>query len=388
MRHVALLAASFLGSIAVVLLERGLYFFTENQFSFSRTANLWLGLTFGLSYVVGALASHTIAVRFGERRVLLVNTAGQVAIMLALTFAPQPATVWACFPPFGLLSGGMWPIIESYVTAGLAARRMLTVVGRFCIAWSAAVPVALMASGPLIASRWPPSVFVLGALCCVAIGGLFLLLPARPLHLAHDDPQRPDPARTQRYEHLLTASRWSMLGAYALLFLLAPLMPYILVGKLQLSTEVATTVASLIDWARFAAFALLGWMTAWYGRASPLVVAVLLMPASFLTILFGPSVTWVVIGEVVFGLISGLVYYGALYYALALKNAAVEAGGAHEALVGSGFVIGPLCGLVGLGLADAVGSYVPGMLIGVAPLVLVCAVAALRPLLGLRPAST
>lgn len=384
MQRLALLIATFLGSAAVIFLERGIYFYTKDQFDFSRSANLWLGLIFGLSYVLGALLSHGIAARFGERRVLLATVTGQVLAVLAIVLVPQPLTVWIVFPPYGVFSGGMWPVVESYTTAGLASKKMLKVVGRFCIAWSSAVPIALAISGPLIESRWPVSLFVVGLAFYAVVGAVFLALPAHPTHLAHDDPQRPDPLRLERYQKLITSSRWSMLAAYALLFLLAPLMPQILEDKLKLSTAVATPIASIIDWARLAAFLLLMFVTAWYGRALPLLAAVVLMPIGFLLVLFGTSVSVVIAGEVVFGLVSGLVYYAALYYALATKNAAVEAGGAHEALIGAGFALGPMCGLVGLGMADVTGSYVQGMMIGVGPMVLACAALAVRPLARLR----
>src|SRR5690606_836973 len=132
-------------------------------------------------------------------RALLATVLGQVAALAALTVWPSPAMVWMAFPPFGVLCGGMWPIIESYVTAGLTSRRMLATVGRFCIAWSSAVPLAVALSGPLIESSWPASLFVAAFACYAVVFVMFLRLPARPAHLAHDDPARPDPEKLARY---------------------------------------------------------------------------------------------------------------------------------------------------------------------------------------------
>lgn len=383
MQRTGLLVATFIGSFGVVLLERGLYFFTEDVFAFDQPTNLWLGLVFGVSYVAGALGSHATAARFGEKRVLLGLCGLQVVVLGVLTATPRPAVTWAMFPAFGLISGMTWPIVESYVSAGLTTRQLLRVIGRFCIGWSAAVPAAVVVSGPMIESRWPASLFALAALCFVVVGAFFLRLPSRPAHTPEDHPDRPDAARLARYRALMVGSRWSLIASYAMLFLLAPLLPFILGVKLGLSTSGATAFASMMDWTRVAAFAALGYLTFWYGRATPLLAAVVLLPVSFLMVLFGPSLAWVAAGELVFGLLSGLVYYASLYYAVAYKNAAVEAGGGHEALIGGGFALGPMFGLVGLWLGGVTGGYVSGMVLGTAPLLLLCIVGGAAPLVRL-----
>jgi hypothetical protein len=88
----------------------------------------------------------------------------------------------------------------------------------------------------------------------------------------------------------------------------------------------------------------------------------------------------VVLGEIVFGVLSGVTYFAALYYAMVVKNASVDAGGAHEGLIGLGFSLGPGVGLIGHALARTGGSYLGGVLLGVAPLLIVCVWGAFKPL--------
>ena len=45
----------------------------------------------------------------------------------------------------------------------------------------------------------------------------------------------------------------------------------------------------------------------------------------------------------IFGM--GVTYYAALYYAMAVGRAEVNAGGTHEAFIGGGYAMGPLIGL-------------------------------------------
>ncbi len=67
-----------------------------------------------------------------------------------------------------------------------------------------------------------------------------------------------------------------------------------------------------------------------------------------------------------------MVYYSSLYYAMIVKNASVEAGGGHEGLIGAGFALGPVAGLVGVALQPALGSAVLGMVLGVGPVFVAC----------------
>ena len=43
-----------------------------------------------------------------------------------------------------------------------------------------------------------------------------------------------------------------------------------------------------------------------------------------------------------------MTYYAALYYAMSVGRAKVDAGGTHEALIGGGYMFGPLVGLMTL----------------------------------------
>ena len=113
------------------------------------------------------------------------------------------------------------------------------------------------------------------------------------------------------------------------------------------------------------------------------------LPAGFLLILLGNSLPLLILGEVIFGIAAGFAYTSALYYALVAANASVDAGGAHEGLIGLGIAAGPLSGLAGQLMVAA-----PGVAGGIAPatalafsttpVIAVCMVGALRSLLRPR----
>ena len=78
-------------------------------------------------------------------------------------------------------------------------------------------------------------------------------------------------------------------------------------------------------------------------------------------------------------------YTASLYYALVVKNASVDAGGAHEALIGLGFVLGPVAGLVGGALAKPLGRD-GGFFWAVLPIIVASVVGASRSVMPPRKA--
>ena len=378
-----LILLTFVENFAIILIERGIYFYSKERLGFSVTANLWLALAFGTAYVLGALISNRISVRIGEKRLLQATIIGQLIGYAVLVVWPTPVPIYAVNATLGLFNGLKWPVVESYISAGFSPAQTARAVGWFNITWASAMLLSVVAAGPLIA--WARrALFVVCGL--MSIFSLLLTRPmlTRPVHMAHDHPDRPPPAQIARIRHLLRASRWSMFVSYAALFLLSPLMPRIFMDRLGFSVVAGTALSALLDAARVVAFVQLNRYGGWHNRALPLVVCLVALPAGFFMVLFGQSLWIVLAGEVLFGWIGGMVYYAALYYAMVAENASVDAGGGHEAMIGLGFAVGPTGGLIGTALAPAVGGYLIGVAVGIGPVFAVCVAGAGVALAHLR----
>lgn len=343
-RQYRLLTLSFVESLGTVLLERGAYFYTHEVLRFSDLANLALALMFGVVYAVGALCSHTLAARLGERRLLLLTLAALLALHVVLAGWPRGVVLVLAYQAVGLVQGLKWPVIESYVAAGHTPEATLGVLSRFNVSWALAVPVGVALTGPLVASPSPTSLFWLAAAGNVVALALAAALPARPPHRAETASSALDTATQEQYVALLRSARWAMIASYSFLFLVAPLLPGVFT-RLSLPVHEATVLASLLDVIRVIAFGALGVFVGWRGRSSPLLLSLVALPAGLGLMLFSPNVWWLLLGELVFGLAAGLTYYAALYYAIVLGSASVEAGGAHEGLIGIGLALGPLSGI-------------------------------------------
>lgn len=374
---------AFLESFVSAMVERGISFYAEHELGFTQSQNLLLSLLFGAAYVVGALGSHRASHRLGERAWLIVMVLTHIALHLVLALEPGTVMVFILTTLLGASSGSKWPVVESYATAGMTPRASVGAVGHFNLAWSSAVVPAVALSGMLI-EAWPPSLFLAPAILNAFVIVMIYALPREPVHLAHDHPERPNDRHVVRLKSLLASSRWSMFGSYTLLFLLAPLLPYIFRDRLSFDPGPATAMVALIDLTRFVTFAVMQRYIGWHGKRSVLLWTIALMPVGFLMTLLGSDLATVLTGEVLFGIAAGLTYYAALYYAMVVQNAAVEAGGAHEGFIGSGFVVGPAIGLAGIFLGGSAIDTPSTLALTTAPFLVICAAGALWALRNAR----
>lgn len=387
---IALFILTFLESIAGTLLQRGLYFYTHENLGFTQNQNLWVAFGFGATYIVGAFASHALAKRIGERRLLQACLLALLTVHSILALFPAAWLLVVGVFATAIIQGAKWPVVESYVSAGRPPKQLLPLLSRYNVTWASAGFLAIGFTGAIVGTGVPSLFFWLPALLNVASAILALKLPPAPQHLEHTHPERPHESELHSMRALLGSARWSMTGSYALLYVLAPLMPSIL-AQLALPVTLATPVASVLDAVRVISFGLLGAFAGWHGKRLPMWLTLAALPAGFLLILLGHSLSLVLLGEVIFGLAAGFAYTAALYYALVSENASVDAGGAHEGLIGLGLGLGPLSGLAGQLLVSPPGRAGSGLTpfsalaVTTAPVIAICVLGALRALF--RPLS-
>lgn len=374
-----LMTMTVLESVASALIQTGIFFYTQHRLGFTATDNLLLAVLHGSVYIAGALASHPVSARLGERRTLLTILGIQATVTAALPWLPGSAAIWFGSPVLLALYGVKWPVVETFVVAGRTPRQASRVIGRFNVTWSTATAMMGLGMGALIALGASPLFYVSAAMTLGTIVFCARKLPTALGHLAHDHPERPDPQLARHYGRLLRSARWSLLVALGLQQIAMPLLPSIM-NNLGVGVVSATALATLMFWSRTAAFAWMGARPGWHGKKPLLAVTALALPASAIAILHGASLASVLIAQVVFGAAGGVAYMASLYYAMVIKNASVDAGGAHEAIIGSGFVAGPLVGLLSRKLSAVVSPALLGMTLGLSPLIAAGLLGGLWPL--------
>jgi DHA1 family chloramphenicol resistance protein-like MFS transporter len=384
---IALFILTFAESVAATLLQRGLYFYTHEHLGFTENQNLWVAFGFGATYILGAFGSHGLAKRFSERGVLVGCMVALLGIHAVLALFPAAWLLVVGVLLSAAVQGAKWPVVESYVSAGREPRQLLSLLGRYNVTWATAGFVAIGITGAIVGNGSPALFFWLPAMLNVISIACAWRFPAKPPHLEHSHPARPAEGELQRMRALLGSARWSMTASYALLYVLAPLMPSLL-AQLALPITLATPVNSLLDATRVLTFGALGALGGWHGKRAPLWLTMAALPVGFLLILLGNSLPLLILGEVIFGVAAGFAYTSSLYYALVSENASVDAGGAHEALIGIGIGLGPLSGLAGQLLVrpEAAGGLQPFVALAVTttPIIAVCVLGAVRSLFRLR----
>lgn len=382
---VPVLVLTGLNSLGTGAVQTGVFFLLQIAYGYGTRENLLYGVCMYAAYVGGALSigpmlrrrtgpdrvpRRGIFAKMSTRRVLVSLVLAQAMLSLLPQIAawatgartPGVWTMWAVGIGFGVLSGMMWPIIESYLSGGRTGRSLSGATGKFNIVWSSSVVAAFWLMAPLLESR---PILVITALAFVqaASAGCAVWLPrepARHLIARHE----PHPAS---WHDLLRWFRVLLPLGYVLSGTLSPLLPSV-IDRLGVERGWMTPVASAWVMSRVVVFVVFERWHAWHGRRwMPLVAGGCLLGGFAAAVLVPPSAGLVVLiaSLGVFGVGHAVAYVGALFYAMELGDAEVDAGGTHEALIGIGYGTGPVLGLGAIMLAgSAEGAAFDGWLIG------------------------
>jgi hypothetical protein len=343
-----ILFATFLGSVSGGAFWSAIFFVTANAFSFSSARNLALASVMGLAYTIGALCSGPwvrVAARWMCVRSVMVSALwlwGAFAAVPLLVAPTSEVSVWVAALGGSFTSAFVWPIMESYMSAGRHGASMRQTVGRFNITWTPAVAVPLLFM-PLVA-RW-------NILACVALCAAFNFVSSLVVLTFSRNPSDHDEDSSRQavgpdYVFLARATVWMLPLSYVLVAALSPLLPSRL-AELAVSPAVAPLLAATWMVSRFAFLAFLWRSSFWHGRWWPLCLGGLALLCGSGLVLMAPWAWLCVAGLACLGCGMAMVYYASLYYGLAVGQAKVDAGGKFEALVGLGYVLGPALGIVG-----------------------------------------
>lgn len=382
-RSTRLLLITFLLTVVEIFADRGVFFFTSNVLHFSDGQNLALALAKSAVAVLAAFASHAVARRLGPRRTLLFSF-GLVALadllLLAFPVAPLVVAVTLLRSTCSLLR---WPIIESYVTAGLTPRQTSKALGRFNITWALAPVLGLPFVGPVL-SAWPPGIFLIALLISGLIWMLIRPLEPQPVHLAVDHPEALPPDMAAHFRRLMISGRFLVLTQSVLFLVIISLLPGTF-RRAGIEVGLAPAMSSFLDFARLSVFVAMSRFTLWHGRSLPMFLIALGLPLGAGLVLLSSSPYGWLAGQVIFGAAVGGGYFTALYYAMVVKHASVEGSGTHEGLGALGGVAGPAFALAGNALASGGVTPTQGAAIALSPFLAFLLVGAALPLLRSIP---
>lgn len=354
-----------------IVTSNALYFLTHKGYHFSQAMNFLLGASLGVAYIAGALGAQPLLHRLARATPRLSSRAVLallMALLAGLCFIPQtvlwatsptasPASwpIWTTVLLYSLVTGMLWPMVESFVSGGRRGAGLRAFMGRWNVVWSSAGVVATFGAAPLVEHHAALAIFIIGGLHLAAVACLAGFGPEPGEHAQGDHAPHPPV-----YTDLLLTFRLLVPLAYLVMSTIGPYLPS-LARKLDLLGDrsflgVTTTLGALLPaaWllARVATFAFLERWQGWHGRWTLAIVAGLLLVLGFAGVVLAgllPSpagLITAIAGLVVFGVSIAAIYTAAIYYAMEVGNAGVDAGGMHEALIGLGYTVGPSIGLL------------------------------------------
>ena len=350
----AVLWLTWLTSFGTAVAWAGIFFVTEQLFSYSKSQNLALAASLGLVYALSAYFAtpitgvivrprRSMAPRRSARGVLalLLGASGLVALIPILWTGEW--TIWLFGFLYTPLTGLIWPTIETYVSSGRRGRGLNRATGWFNLAWASAMIVSMWAMAPVIEHH---ALWIIGGLVPLHLGSLLLLPLFNPEPRPHGEPAHEhDADQDAAYRKLLRFARVALFSSYVLHASLMPIIPQIMAG-LSIPAAARPALASIWMTARLGAFAGMQRWSAWHGRRTIVVVGIVLMVIAYVGAVTAPSALVLGVALGALGVGVGAVYAAAIYYALEVGATDLDAGGKHEAMIGFGYTVGPAIALV------------------------------------------
>ncbi len=341
---VATLCLTTFASIGTSVVWNGLPFIAKQYYDFNESENFSLFLLIGFLYIVCAFASGKLTVlvnkAYSSRTILAMLLVIQGTVCTLPLLFESSWVVWVAGGVAGGCSAWLWPLVESYLVAGRHGHSMRSAIGYWNTVWMVSVAIAMIAIAPLMESHASMAIVGLGFANLIAI---------LPLYWFSSEPATHDETVAKEhvpigYKSLLSGARILLPLSYIFNGVLAPILPFVL-SRINVDVLMQTPIAAIWMFARVFIVGVMAYIPIWHGRWSALWGGMIAMSSGLISIFAAPSLPILIVGLTLFGVGMGITYYAAIYYALAVGRAEVEAGGTHEALIGTGYMIGPVIGL-------------------------------------------
>lgn len=356
-----------------------IYFFTEQQFGFTKLQNLWLAAALGLTYGVAS----ALGGRFAQRRGYFATLKAGYAIMAVAIGVG--AFVRALPVHLGIMFVSIcgmaltWPSLQALVSDGKSRRELQRNVGIYNLVWSGLGAVAYFSGGAMFKAFGFRTMFVLPAAIHIVqfVAAVILERAVRSgpstTAIPHAADEGAVPKTDERRRSLLSPQTFLRMAwlanpfAYLAINTVIAVMPAV-ASRLHLSVAQAGILCSIWMFVRTASFLCLWLWPGWHYRFRWLMAAYVALTASFVVLLLAPNLSLVIAAQMTFGLALGLIYYSSLYYSMDVGETKGEHGGFHEAMIGLGSCAGPAIGAAGqyfLPQSSNSSTWMPAGLIGI-----------------------
>lgn len=329
---------------------------------------LQLGATYddlGMIGAVGAaiyslccLFSGRLADRFGYRYVMACATGLVGFVYVGYLFVGH---IWHLMALAGLMSVSIahfWPPLQAWLGRGKSRQHLLKDLGRFNVAWSLGFVIGPMVGGIMFETQ-PDSAFWLGIGLMIVMFLAFIFL-----HIHEQE----DVLETETIDAMPLARLFlpmAFIANFATFFSIGTVRSLFpkLATDLGISPGILGGLMALIGLAQLTAFYFMSRTDRWQFKRMPLIIAQMLACVGLLFLTLGTHPVVFALGLLMVGILAGVTFTVSIFYSLFTQSPGGRRTGFHEAIVGSGFLFGPL---LGGGVGEYLGARAPyGLAIGV-----------------------
>jgi predicted MFS family arabinose efflux permease len=322
----------------------------KHDFGFSGLENLLLAALNGFVYIFAAWKGGKFAQKFGYTKSLYIGFAGFCSAMLVgMLIHTIPAQILA-FAIWTISVCFIWPAIEATVCAG-SGDKLADMVGYYNIIWAMGSAVSYFSAGMMLEKFGMQSLFVIPLILITVeaaiLTGVIVLKKKQPEAITNEKTKTGSDLSIATKKNFMFMAWLANPLAYIAINTILPLAPTI-ADRIGLSTGTAGIVCSVWMFARFAAFVILWRWTGWHYRFKWLVGSLMVLLVCFTVFIFTKSMMLLLAAQIGLGLSIGLIYYSSLFYSMNASDDLGSHGGLHEAMIGAGLFIGPVCGSAAL----------------------------------------
>ena len=304
----------------------------------------WIGTVGGLAYSSGCLVSGRLSDQYGRRRVVFGSC---VVVGLAWSCygaVHEPWQILLILPFSGAGMAFFWPPVQAWLAELSAAggrRELNRNIAGFNMAWCGGLLAGPVVCGYLwgVGHAWPFRVAIATAVMLVVIAWI------TPRGAAEAIPE--DEAAEPAHPNAALFLRLAWLGNFASFFGLGAVKTLFpkLGDTLGFSPALVGWLIASIHGGQLALFWLGGRTSRWQYRVEPLLAAQVLAAAGLAVAYHTSSPVSFALGFACAGVCAGVTYVASLFYSLH-GNTDDPGGkaGLHEAILGSGALLGPFIG--------------------------------------------
>lgn len=338
-----LMAVAFLVDFGIACLSIGVQWRAIDMGATAMVCGL-LGTFSSAAYTLVCLFSGGLSDSWGRRKPAVVACVVSATVWLAMLITKNPYQLLALMPLSGAALALLWPAMQAWLAefSGGSRHRLNRTISLFNVSWTAGIALGPLVGG-LLSARWPYLLFLIpAAVTYLSIGALYATpagVKAGDTPPALDTKVAPDKIRVFLFLAWIgNFASWYCRGTVGAMFPKlgdALEFPHVTVGVLVFTLSAAQVLV----------FALARLSHRWHYHLRALIGAEVVGLVGMLLAGLTRSEYMFALAFVLSGVCAGVTYVSSLMYSL--EGAVASRGkrsGLHEAVLGSGTVIGPLLG--------------------------------------------